>query len=341
MFRFAEPQYFYLLLLIPLLVVGYVYYRRDQKRREALFAQAALFAELAREASPKRVRTKFILLLVAISLIVTALAQPQLGAKLGKAKGNGSEIMLTVDVSRSMLAEDFAPSRLERTKNAIRRLIEKLDKDRVGMVIFAGAPYIQLPITSDYVSAGAFVSNLSPNLVPEQGTSVASAIELASRSFSEGSERSRTIILITDGESHDDDPLAAALAAKEKGIVIHTVGIGTPQGAPISIDGQMVKDSLGEIVVSKLDEATLQKIAVETGGVYVRATEQSVGLDEILKRIDQMQKQEYETLVFQEYDDQFYYLAILALVALLIESLMISRKNRILSRISIFSKKEE
>lgn len=341
MFRFAEPQYFYLLCLIPLLVVGFWLYRRDQKRREALFADLELLKPLIREASPRRVRTKFILLLVAIALIVTALAQPQLGAKLGKSKGRGSEIMLTVDVSRSMLAEDFKPSRLERTKNAIGRLLERLDNDRVGMVIFAGAPYIQLPITSDYVSAGAFVRNLSPNLVPEQGTSVASAIELASRSFSEGSERSRTIILITDGESHDDDPLAAAAAAKEKGIVIHTLGIGTPQGVAISIDGEMVKDSADQIVVSKLDEEMLQAIAVETGGVYVRATEQSVGLEEIFKRIEQMQKQEYETLIFQEYDDQFYYLAILALVVLLGEFLMISRRNRILSKISIFKKNEE
>ncbi|MEF9950703.1 MAG: VWA domain-containing protein, partial [Mucinivorans sp.] len=331
MFRFAEPQYFYLLCLIPLLVVGFFFYRRDQKRREARFAQTALFDRLVNEASPRRAVTKFVLLLVTIFLLVAALAQPQLGAKLGQSKGRGSEIILTVDVSRSMLAEDFAPSRLERTKNAISRLIEKLDKDRVGMIVFAGAPYVQLPITSDYVSAAGFVGNLSPDLVPEQGTSVASALELASRSFSENSEHSRTIILITDGESHDDDPIAAAQAAKEKGIVIHTVGIGTPDGAPISINSEMIKDSTGQIVVSKLDEKTLQEIALATGGVYVRATDQSVGLDEILKRVDQMQKQEYETLVFQEYNDQFYYLAILALVVLLLESLIINRKNRILS----------
>lgn len=341
MFRFAEPQYFYLLILIPLLAVGFWFYRRDQKRREARFAELDLLKPLMAEASPGRVRTKFILLLVSIALITTALAQPQLGAKLGQSKGRGSEIMLTVDVSRSMLAEDFKPSRLERTKNAISRMLERLHEDRVGMIVFAGKPYVQLPITSDYVSAGTFVRSLSPNLVPEQGTSIASALEMASRSFTEGSERSRTIILITDGESHDDDPMAAAADAKERGIVVHTIGIGTPEGAPIEIEGQILKDSTGQIVVSKLDERMLQQIAVETGGVYVRATDQSVGLDEILKRIDQMQKQEYETLVFQEYNDQFYYLALLALAVLLVEFVVISRRSRILSRISIFSRKEE
>lgn len=339
MFRFAEPQYFYLLLLIPALVVLFILYRRSQKRRAAIFADSDLFPSLTREASAGRVRTKFVLLLVAISLIVVALAQPQLGAKLGTGKGKGSEIMLTVDVSRSMLAEDFKPNRLERTKNAIGRLIEKLDKDRVGMVVFAGAAYVQLPITSDYVSAGAFVRSLSPNLVPDPGTSLASAIEMSTRSFSEGSDQSRTMILITDGESHDDDPMAAVQMAKEAGVVIHTVGIGTPEGAPIEIGGEMVRDSAGSIVVSKLDEELLKNIAIETGGVYVRASDQSVGLEEIIKRVEQMKKQEYETLIFQEWSDQFYYLAILALVVLLVEFLIINRKNRILSRISIFETK--
>lgn len=341
MFRFAEPQYFYLLLLLPVLVVGFILYRRDQRRRAAIFAQAELLAPLAVEASPKRVRTKFVLILVAIALIVTALAQPQLGAKLGVNKGRGSEIMLAVDVSQSMLAEDFKPSRLERTKNAINRLLEKLDKDRVGMVVFKGAAYVQLPITSDYISAAAFVRSLSPNLVPDPGTSISSAIELSTRSFTEGSKNSRAIILITDGETMDDDPMPMVEAAKEQGVVIHTLGIGTPEGSPISVNGDMIKDSTGQIVVSKLNEELLQKIAIETGGVYVRATNQSIGLDEIFKRVEQMKKQEFETLVFQEYDDQFYYIIIFALVVLLAEFLMISRKNRILSRISIFSKNED
>lgn len=336
MFRFAEPLYLYLLLIVPLLVVVFVFYRRAQTRRLKRFGDLEIIAQLMPEASPRRVRNKFVLLCVVVALLVGALAQPQFGSKLREVKRSGVEIMLAVDVSNSMLAEDFKPNRLERTKNAINRLIEQLSKDRVGMVVFAGEAYVQLPITSDYISAKSFVSSISPGIVPVQGTSLSRAIELATRSFSEQSHKSRAVILVSDGESHDDDPIAAAQAAREQGVVIYTVGIGTPEGAPIAIDGQMIKDEEGNMVVSKLSEETLQQIAVITGGTYVRATNQSVGLDEILRRIGEMEKQEFSSLAFEEYNDQFHYLLAVALVFVLIEFLMIDRKNRILSRISIF-----
>ena len=204
------------------------------------------------------------------------------------------------------------------------------------MVVFAGDAYIQLPITSDYISAKSFVSGLNPNMVPVQGTSVARAIETATRSFSDQSHQSRAIILVTDGESHDDDPIAAAQLAKDAGVVIYTVGIGTPQGAPITIDGETMKDENGQMVVSKLDEQTLQQIAVLTGGSYVRATDRSIGLDQILKQIGQMEKKEFSSMAFAEYNDQFHYLLAAALVLLLAEFLMPDRKNRWLARISVF-----
>lgn len=336
MFRFAEPQYLYLLIILPILVAVFVFYRRAQRKRLARFGDMEIIAQLMPEASPRRVRNKFILLLTVFALLIAALAQPQFGAKLREVKRSGVEIMLAVDVSRSMLAEDFKPNRLERTKNAVSRLVEQLEKDRVGMVVFAGDAFIQLPITSDYVSAKTFIRTISPDIVPVQGTSLSKAIELASRSFSEQSQKSRAIILVSDGESHDDDPIAAAQAAKEKGIVIYTVGIGTPEGAPISINGEMMKDDEGNMVVTKLSEETLQQIAVLTGGTYVRATNQSVGLEEILKRIKAMEQQEFSSLAFAGYNDQFHYLVALALALLLFEFVMIDRKNRILSRISIF-----
>lgn len=336
MFRFAQPDYLWLLLLVPLATLIYHTYRRAQKRRLARFGDPAVIRQLMPEASPRRIRNKFILTTTALSLMILALGQPQFGAKLHEVTRKGVEIMLAVDVSNSMLAEDFAPNRLERTKNAVSRLIEQLDKDRVGMVVFAGDAYIQLPITSDYISAKSFVSGLSPTIVPVQGTSLAKAIEVATRSFSEQSHQSRAIILVTDGESHDDDPLAAAQAAKEAGVVIYTVGIGTPSGAPITIGGESIKDENGQMVVTKLDEQTLQQIAVLTGGSYVRATERSVGLSEILSQIGQMEKKEFSSMAFAEYNDQFHYLLALALVLLLAEFLMIDRKNRILARISIF-----
>lgn len=336
MFRFAEPQYLYILIILPILVAVFVIYRRAQRKRLARFGDMEIIAQLMPEASPRRVRNKFILLMVVFALLIAALAQPQFGAKLREVKRSGVEIMLAVDVSRSMLAEDFKPNRLERTKNAVSRLVEQLEKDRVGMVVFAGDAFIQLPITSDYVSAKTFIRTISPDIVPVQGTSLSKAIELASRSFSEQSQKSRAIILVSDGESHDDDPIAAAQAAKEKGIVIYTVGIGTPEGAPIAIDGEMMKDEEGNMVVTKLSEETLQQIAVLTGGTYIRATNQSVGLEEILKRIKAMEQQEFSSLAFAEYNDQFHYLVALALALLLFEFVMIDRKNRILSRISIF-----
>lgn len=336
MFRFAEPQYLYILALIPILIAIFIVYRRAQRKRLARFGDLAIIAQLMPEASPRRVRNKFILLVAVFALLITALAQPQFGAKLREVKRSGVEIMLAVDVSRSMLAEDFKPNRLERTKNAVNRLVEQLEDDRVGMVVFAGDAFIQLPITSDFVSAKTFIRNISTDIVPVQGTSLSKAIELASRSFSEQSHKSRAIILVSDGESHDDDPIAAAQAAKEKGIVIYTVGIGTVEGSPININGEMMKDDQGNMVVTKLSEEVLQQIAVLTGGMYVRASNQSVGLDEILKRIKLMEKQDFNSLAFAEYNDQFHYLVALALVLLLIEFVMIDRKNRILSRISIF-----
>ncbi|MEG2478737.1 MAG: VWA domain-containing protein [Mucinivorans sp.] len=336
MFRFAEPLYLYLLAIIPLIIVVFIYFRRAQRRRLARFGEPHVIAGLMPEASPRRVRNKLILLLVAFTLMIGALAQPQFGSKLEQVKREGVEIMLVVDVSNSMLAEDFAPNRLERTKNAVNRLIEKLSKDRVGMVVFAGDAFVQLPITSDYISAKSFVSGLSTNMVPRQGTSLSKAIELATRSFSEQSTRSRAMIIVTDGESHEDEPLTAAQAAKDQGVVIYTVGIGTPQGAPISMGGEMLKDKEGNIVVSKLEEQTLQQIAVLTGGAYVRATDQSVGLDEILSEIDKMQKQEFSSMVFAEYNDQFHYLLMIALVVILAEFLMIERKNRIFAKITVF-----
>lgn len=336
MFRFAQPDLLWLLALVPLAILFYILYRRAQRRRLAAFGETDVIASLMPEASPKRIRNKFILTTFALTLMILALGQPQFGAKLHEVKRQGVEIMLAVDVSNSMLAEDFAPNRLERTKNAVNRLIEQLDKDRVGMVVFAGDAYIQLPITSDYISAKTFVGGISPRMVPVQGTSIAKAIEVASRSFSEQSHQSRAIILVTDGESHDDDPIAAAAAAKEAGIVIYTVGIGTPGGAPITIDGQVMKDDQGQIVVSKLSEETLQQIAVLTGGSYVRASERTVGLDEILRQIGQMEKKEFSSMAFAEYNDQFHYLLALALAILFVEFGMLDRKNRLLAKISVF-----
>lgn len=338
MFRFAEPQYLYLLLLVPTLIVLFLLYLKGKRKRMELFGDTELLQRMTPFASPKRVRNKFILIVLAVILLTLALARPQFGANLKEVNRNGVEIMLVVDVSNSMMAEDLKPNRLERTKLAISQLIDKLSEDRIGMVVFAGDAYVQLPITSDYVSAKTFVRSLSTDMVPRQGTSIASAIELATRSFSEKSERSRAMILISDGESHEGEPLQAAQHAKEASVIVYTVGLGTPDGAPITMGGDMIKDSEGEIVVTKLDEQLLQQIAVLTGGAYVRANESSMGLDKVVTEIDKLEKLELTSVVFDQFSEQFHYLVIIALIMLLADIIMIERKNKILSKISIFKK---
>lgn len=291
------------------------------------------------EAAPRRIELKFILLLIAVLLIVTALARPQFGSKLKEETRTGIEMMLAVDVSNSMLAEDFEPNRLARTKFAIDRLVEQLHQDRIGLIVFAGDAYMQLPITSDYTIARSFAENISPSMVSKQGTAIGAAINLATNSFSSESEGSRVIIIISDGENHEDDALAAAQAAAEKGIKIYTIGIGTPEGAPISINGDFIKDEQGNMVVSKLDESMLEQIALSTGGAYIRATNRSLGLEEIVQKIGEVEKKQFATTLFEDFNEQYQYLIGLALLILLLEFLTLDRKSRFLARFNFFSKK--
>lgn len=336
MFRFAHTEYFYLLLLIPLMVVLFEYCLAQRKRRLARVGTSTAIARLAPEASVKRARWKFWLLVLAVVTIVLALARPQFGSKLKEVEREGVEIMVAIDVSNSMLANDFEPSRLERTKYAVGRVIEGLSEDKIGIIVFAGDAYVQLPITADYLTAKNFVQQISPSQVTKQGTAIGTAIDMAIGSFSSQSGSSRVLVLVTDGENHEDDALVAAERAAQQGITIYTIGIGTPEGAPIRIGDDFIRDSEGEIVVSKLDEEGLQKIALTTGGAYVRASSQSVGLDEIIGLINQTEKAKFETEVFEEYDEQFVLPVVVALVLLVLEFFVLQRKNRIFARVRLF-----
>ena len=340
MFRFAHPQYLWLLLAVPALIALYWAAARNRRKRLARFGDPTLLRGLMPEVSTGRVRLKSILFTAAVALLVLALARPQWGSKLREETSEGIEMMLVVDVSNSMLAEDFAPNRLERTKYAIDRLFDGLRQDRVGLVVFAGEPKVQLPITSDYRMAKAFARKIDPSLVAVQGTAVGKALSQALMSFSSETEQnhSRVIVLITDGENHEDDAIAPAKAAAEKGIKIYTIGIGSPEGAPIPIDGNFIKDEKGNMVVSKLDEATLEQIALSTGGAYIRATNRSLGLDEIVKKINEVEKKQLSSSVFEDFNEQYQYLIGIGLLLLLIEFVMLERKSRILSRLNIFRK---
>lgn len=341
MFRFANPQYLWLLTLIPLFVVLFAGVAAQRRRRLARFGNPDTLAELMPEVSNGRVVLKFILFCGAVALVVLAAARPQFGSKLREEKARGVEMMLVVDVSNSMLAEDFEPNRLERTKYAINRLFDGLKQDRVGLIVFAGEPRVQLPITSDYRMAKAFARRIDPSQVSVQGTAIGKALEQALLAFSGETDekRSRAIILITDGENHDDDAVAVAKRAAEQGIRIYTIGIGTPEGAPIEIDGEFIRDEQGEMVVSKLNEEMLAQIADLTGGAYVRATKQDIGLDEIVRSINEMEQSELSTVRFEEFNEQYQYLLIAALVLLVAEFFLLARRNPLLAHLNIFREK--
>jgi Ca-activated chloride channel family protein len=336
MFRFANIEFLYLLILIPLLAAVLAFVSMRRKRLLARFGNVELLKTLMPDFSRSRQRLKAALYLVALTLLILATARPQLGSKLREVKAEGVEMMLVVDVSNSMLAEDFEPNRLERTKYAIQKLFESLKQERVGLVAFAGEPKVQLPITSDYRMAQAFTRRLSTSLVAEQGTAIGRALELAMLSYSSQSERSRVMVLITDGENHEDDAIEAAEKAAAQGIKIYTIGIGTPEGAPIEIDGEFVRDEEGEMVVSKLGEQMLEQIAATTDAAYVRATKQSIGLEEIVKSINAMERTELTTMRYEEYNEQYQYLLGAALLLLLFDSLILSRRNPRLRKLNIF-----
>jgi len=336
MFRFAHPEYLYLLLAAPALIALFAWALYDRRRRLARFGDPATVATLMPDASTGRMKLKFILFTTAVILVILAAARPQFGSKLREQKSEGIEMMLAVDISNSMLAEDFEPNRLERTKYAINKLFDGLEQDRVGVIVFAGDATVQLPITSDYRMAKAFAKRISRSMASVQGTSIGKALSLAEMSFSSGSGDSRVIILITDGEDHEGNVMQAAERAAEQGIRIFTIGIGTPEGAPIEIGGEFIKDEKGDMVVSKLDEKMLQEIARITGGAYIRATKQSIGLDEIVRAINDMEQSELSTVRFEEYNEQFQYLIAIAFALLLVEFWLLDRRNPLLARFNIF-----
>ncbi len=341
MFQFANPHILWLLLLLPLMLAALVVVGISRRRNIARFGNPELLKSLMGDISAWRVKTKTILFLVAFVCVVFAAARPQFGSRLKEQKSRGIEMMLVVDVSNSMLAEDFAPNRLDRTRYAIDRLLADMSQDRVGLVVFAGEAKVQLPITTDYRMARSFVKRISPSLVSVQGTEVGQALSLAELSFSQSSEASRVVILITDGETHDNTALDVAKRLAERGIHIYAIGIGTPEGAPVKLDGEFIKDENDEMVVSRLNEALLQQIATTSGGAYIRATNADFGLEQIVAQIEKMEQGELTTLRFEEYNEQFQWILAVAAVLLVLESLLLWRRNPRLKRFNIFNQQHQ
>ncbi|MBR5199958.1 MAG: VWA domain-containing protein [Bacteroidales bacterium] len=328
MINFAQAQYLLLLLLIPFFFVLYAIVLRLRRGRLKRFGDETLVAQLMPSYSKSKAWVRLVLFSIGFFFLVIGLSRPQIGAKLKEHETKGAEIMVVLDVSNSMLAEDYSPNRLERAKLAISRLVDKLRDDRIGLIVFAGNSFVQLPITTDYVSAKMFLNSISTESVPVQGTAIGEAINTAMRSFSAQSEKSRAVVIITDGENHEDDPIEAAKRAAELGVRVFTIGVGSPEGKPIPMNGELLKDKDGEIVVTRLDETVLQEIAKVGNGVYVRAGNSEFGLNPIIDDIKKMDDEMYSSIVFEEFDEQFMYFLGIALFFFVVEMLVGDRKSK-------------
>jgi Ca-activated chloride channel family protein len=304
------------------------------------FGDKELVSQLMPGASDARPFVKLVLWLIAVVLLVTALAQPQFGSKLQTTKRKGIEIIVALDVSNSMKAEDIKPNRLDRAKRAIAQLTERLRNDKIGLIVFAGQAYVQLPITTDYTSAKMFLDAISTESVPVQGTAIGAAINMATKSFTPNFEGSKTIIVITDGENHEDDAVGAAKEANDEKIVVNTIGMGSPEGAPIPWGADYLRDKNNNVVVTKLDDKMLTEIATAGGGKYIRANNTEVGLNTLFNEINKMEKSEINTRVYAEYNDQFPVFLSLALLFILLNFMILDRKNKVLESFRLFGKEK-
>ena len=342
MFRFEEPTYLYLLLLLPFLAAFYLY--SNYRRRKAIrkFGDPVLMAQLMPDVSKYRPDVKFWLVFAAIGLFAVLLARPQFGSKLETVKRQGVEVMIALDISNSMLAQDVQPSRLEKAKRLVAQLVDKMENDKVGMIVFAGDAFTQLPITSDYISAKMFLESINPSLISKQGTAIGAAINLATRSFTPQEGVGRAVIVITDGENHEGGAVEAAKAAAEKGIQVSVLGVGMPDGAPNPVEGtnDFRRDRDGNVVVTRLNEQMCQEIAQAGDGIYVRVDNSNAAQKVIAQEINKMAKADVETQVYTEFNEQFQAVAWIILLLLLAEMLILERKNPLFRNIHLFKKEE-
>lgn len=339
MFRFAEPDYLNLLYLIPILIGLYIYFFISKKKSLEIFANKKLHSILFGRKSFLKDHLKFGLIVISLVLLILSISKPQLGSKIEEVKQSGIDIYILLDVSLSMSAEDLKPNRLEQAKNEISSLIKKLDGDRIGLIIFAGEPYIQFPLTTDYSAANLFLSAVDFNSIPTPGTAIASAINMATKSFDYSSKTQKVIIIITDGEDHEGDLDKSIDEANDKGILIYTIGMGSPTGSPIPIydnRGNQIdfkKDENGNLILTKLDELTLQNIASKSNGKYYLATGSRNELDEIYKDLSKLEETEFGTKKIADYEDKYFYFLIPALLILFIEFFITDTRSNFLVRI--------
>jgi Ca-activated chloride channel homolog len=332
MIRFAHPEYFYLYGCVPILALIFWYMSRRRKGAIKKFSSGEMFGRLAGEASGRKRLLKMLLVLVAVSSLILGLVNPEVGTRIENVKEKGVDIFIALDVSLSMKAQDIKPDRLDRAKYEISNLIGKLGGDRIGLIVFAGESFVQFPLTTDYSAANLFLNAVDVGTVPEPGTAIGSAIGQAVKSFEWNVPTKKVLVIITDGENNQGDAITQAEEAAKKGVLIYTIGMGSPDGAPIPIydaNGKQVdfkRDQSGNIVLTKLDETSLEKIAAIGNGQYFRATNSLDELDAIYKDVNALQKHEYGAKQFTDFEDQFQYFIALAIILLVAEVIMSDKK---------------
>lgn len=330
MFRFDNPTYLWLLLLIPLLAMIYLYSLRQSKRRLKRFGSLKLMHQLSPMASPRRKLVKFVLAELILTLLILIVARPQIGNKIANnTSREGIEVIMALDISNSMLATDVVPSRLDKSKLMVEGLMNKFTKNKLGLIVFAGDAFVQLPITSDYVSAKMFLDNINPSLIGTQGTDIGKAINLAMHSFTPNTQTGKAIVVITDGEDNEGGAEAMAKQAQEKGIKVFILGIGSTQGTTIPMpNGEDLRDANGDIVKTHLNEEMCKKIADAGHGVYMHVDNSSVADALLEKELGKLQKGEINNVVYSDYDEQFQAFALLVVLSLIIDVFILERKRK-------------
>jgi Ca-activated chloride channel family protein len=333
--------YLWSLVLIPLFIIIYLLIGRWRKRALKSFGEISVIQQLFPSISKSKRVWKFVLYLLAFTCLIIGIVNPQIGTNPEEVKRKGADLMICLDVSNSMKAEDLSPNRLEKAKQAISKLVDKLEGDRIGIIVFGGEAYVQLPITTDYAAAKLFLENINTDMIPTQGTAIGKAIDKSMESFGKDEGKNKAIVIITDGENHEDDAVKAAEAAAEKGVSIHTIGMGSAEGAPIPMYKGNVregfrKDKDGNTIVTKLDEKMLQEISAAGNGIYVRASNSDAGLNNVLDALDKLEKKQFESKIYTDYEDQFQGFVLAALILLIIELFLTERKSKIYQRLNLF-----
>lgn len=346
MWRFENKEFFWAYLLVPVLVFLFAWMLNRRKKLLGKFGDYGLVKEMLPATSLDKRVVKFIIWLLAFSSLIFAIINLQTGSKMQEVKREGGDIMVCLDVSNSMLAEDLSPNRLERAKQALEKFIDKLEGDRLGIIVFAGEAYVQLPITADYSAAKLFLGSINPGIVPVQGTNVTDAIELSVESFGKDIGKNKSIIIITDGEDHEEGAIKAAEEAAAQGVIINTIGVGSPQGVPIPLfqDGKRMgyrKDKEGSTVVTKLNEKLLLDIASAGNGAYVKANNADVGLGAIMNKLKELERKQIESKMYTDYDDQYMWFVYLAAFLLLVEFLINERKSEWWKKLNLFGNEKE